>query len=89
MFLRLTFIDLSTLEKFKITLEQVIQTVKVRTIVVTEYFLTFPVFSYVRSFEKCGLLKFGKIRKNNFQILFFCFRLAQYIAAKERLVVKL
>ena len=33
----------------------------------TEYFLTFPVFSYVRPFEECGLLNLGKIRKNNFQ----------------------
>ena len=49
MFLRFTFLGLSTLEKFKITPEQIIQTVKGHgnyLLMVTKYFLlTSPVFS--------------------------------------------
>ena len=52
MFLRFTFLGLSTLENFKITLEQIIRTVKGQDNYGNRiFFLTFPIFS-------CG--KMGK-----------------------------
>ena len=62
MFLRLTFLDLSILKKFKIILEQIIQTVKGQDNYGNRiFFLTFPVFL-------CGKLEkiIFTIRKNIF-----------------------
>ena len=70
MFLRFTFLGLSTLEKFKIALEQIIQTVKGQDNYGNRiFFLTFPVFL-------CG--KMGKIIVPNGNFFFQFFQVQHF-----------
>ena len=60
MFLRFTFLGLSTLENFKITLEQIIRTVKGQDNYGNRiFFLTFPIFSCGKMGKK--IFHLGKI----------------------------